>query len=100
MGRTNSTRVFAIAFASSVTVHSPYQYDWVARKGQDSIFALFCQLAPKVSDYTNEVAIRHLHPWKQAINVKGSVKSNRYERYLLSSIIVLDLSSKHKKLFQ
>ena len=45
----NRTREFAIAFASLVTTHSPYQYDWVARKGQNSIFALFCQLAPKVS---------------------------------------------------
>ena len=42
---------FASAFALLVTSHSSYHYDWVARKGRNSIFSLFCQVAQeKVSN--------------------------------------------------
>ena len=47
--RANVTnREFAAAFANSVTVRSTYRYDWVARIGEHSVYALLSQLAPKV----------------------------------------------------
>ena len=38
----------AVAFASLVTTHSDYEYDWVARRGRMSIFSLLYHLAPQV----------------------------------------------------
>ncbi len=52
MGRpraANSICELASAFTSVVTTYSSYHYDWVARKGQHSIFALFSELVPKVA---------------------------------------------------
>jgi hypothetical protein len=51
MGRpraTSSNREFALAFANYVTAFSDNQFDWVARKGRQSIFELLKNLAPKV----------------------------------------------------
>jgi hypothetical protein len=41
---------FAVAFANSVTAHSTHRYDWVARRGSDSIFKLVCDLIPSASE--------------------------------------------------
>ena len=41
---------FAALFTDAVTINSQNPYDWVARKGEFSIFALLSRLAPTVSD--------------------------------------------------
>ena len=41
--------LFAVDFASAVTVHSSYEHDWVARRGECSISQLILDLAPSVS---------------------------------------------------
>jgi hypothetical protein len=51
MGRpraASSVSEFAAALASLVTARSSYRYDWVARKGQYSIFSFFSRVVPKV----------------------------------------------------
>ncbi len=51
MGRpraTVTTREFSAAFANSVTIRSTNQYDWVARRGAHSVYALLSRLVPKV----------------------------------------------------
>ncbi len=51
MGRpqaSSSNREFAISFATAVTAFSSRQYDWVARRGNHSIFDLLQLLAPRV----------------------------------------------------
>jgi hypothetical protein len=56
MGRpraTSSNREFALAFANYVTAFSDNQFDWVARKGRQSIFELLKNLAPKVHSCEN-----------------------------------------------
>ena len=47
----SSSFEFSVAFATLVTAHSSYQYDWVARRGRHSIFALVSFLAPAVSTF-------------------------------------------------
>ena len=51
MGRpraTSSNRDFALTFSNCVTAASTSPFDWVARKGQHSIFEVLRNLAPKV----------------------------------------------------
>ena len=54
MGRpraSNTIRDFAATFATTVTVPSTCQYDWMARTGKHGVFTLLSQLAPKVCDH-------------------------------------------------
>jgi hypothetical protein len=47
-----SAHEFAVDFAQAVTVRSSYEYDWVARRGKNSIYQLILDLAPTVSFHT------------------------------------------------
>ena len=40
---------FVADFANAVTIHSPHQYDWVARRGRFSIYNLIDELDTTVS---------------------------------------------------
>jgi hypothetical protein len=46
--RVNNPKQLAAAFASTVTVHSFQESDWIARNGRESIFALFKEVFPEV----------------------------------------------------
>jgi hypothetical protein len=48
--RANNPKQFAAAFASTVTVHSSQDSDWIARKGSESIFALLKEVFPEVRE--------------------------------------------------
>ncbi len=38
----------ALSFAMAVSVPSPNPHDWIARKGEDSLFQAFHQMLPEV----------------------------------------------------
>ena len=44
----SSTFRFLEAFSNLVTMHSAGQYDWLARTGSFSIYALLSQIVPEV----------------------------------------------------
>ncbi len=44
----SSTFLFLEAFSNLVTVHSAGQYDWLARSGNYSIYALLLRIVPEV----------------------------------------------------
>ena len=47
----DSGRQFAMAFACAVTRASEKESDWIAKNGDESIFALLSRLVPEVPSY-------------------------------------------------
>jgi hypothetical protein len=74
MGRpraSSDVREFAAMFANTVTAYSPSRYDWVARTGRYSLFALMTRLAPKV---LNVDYLKVIWPFKSQHFTGDSVK--------------------------